>query len=96
MRKFIVTKIIEFEPSAIMVSAGFDIHRNDRINNGFIGLYEKDFEFIAQSMMTVKDVLDNSPAYKDNNVRVKIISVLEGGYNIRGENMSPFIKSNEF
>lgn len=79
MRKLVLPKIIEFEPSAILVSAGFDIHRCDKINSGFVGLYEHDFEFISHSIMTIKDILDSSILFKENGSRVKIINVLEGG-----------------
>ena len=53
----------------IIVSAGFDSHRDDPV--GSLGLETEDFEPLSQA------VLDVAATYADS----RIVSVLEGGYN---------------
>ncbi len=60
----------EFKPELIMISAGFDGHRDDP--TGDLNLLEEDYAWIT------KEVKKIAAKYCDN----KIISVLEGGYNM--------------
>ena len=60
-----------FKPQLVLVSAGFDSHREDPI--GSLGLEIEDFRELT------KVVMDMAAEYCDG----KIVSVLEGGYNPR-------------
>ncbi len=37
-RNIIFPRLLEFEPDIIMLSAGFDAHKKDLINSGYIAL----------------------------------------------------------
>jgi acetoin utilization deacetylase AcuC-like enzyme len=57
------------KPQLVIVSAGFDAHRDDPV--GSLELETEDFEPLTNA------VLDIADQYADG----KIVSVLEGGYN---------------
>ena len=59
-----------FKPQMIFISAGFDAHRDDEL--GQLGLVEADYEWITRK---IKDVADR-------HAQGRIVSVLEGGYNL--------------
>jgi acetoin utilization deacetylase AcuC-like enzyme len=59
-----------FRPQMIFISAGFDAHREDDL--GQLGLVEADYEWITRR---IKDVADRHAGGK-------IVSCLEGGYNL--------------
>lgn len=60
----------KFKPQILFVSAGFDAHTNDPL--GDIHLKEEDFTWVTELIVSVsKDHCDN-----------RIISTLEGGYNL--------------
>jgi acetoin utilization deacetylase AcuC-like enzyme len=59
-----------FKPEMIFISAGFDAHREDDI--GGMGLVEADYAWITQQMMAV------ARQYAQG----RIVSCLEGGYNL--------------
>ena len=52
-RKEILPKLAAFNPDLILVSAGFDAHKKDSINYGYIGLLEEDYEWITQQLVQV-------------------------------------------
>lgn len=59
-----------FDPDLIIISAGFDAHKDDPL--GGLNLTEQDFEWITKELIKIsQDHCDG-----------KIISVLEGGYNL--------------
>ena len=58
------------QPEMIFISAGFDAHREDDI--GQMGLVEADYAWITQQMMAVADQYAQG----------RIVSCLEGGYNL--------------
>ena len=60
----------DFEPEMIFISAGFDAHREDDL--GQLGLVEADYEWISLRIKAVAD------AY----AKGRIVSCLEGGYNL--------------
>ena len=62
----------KLRPELILVSAGFDAHRQDPI--GSLGLETDDFAQLTRS------VLDVAEAYCGG----KVVSVLEGGYDLQG------------
>ena len=57
------------KPQLVMISAGFDAHKDDPI--GSLGLEATDFEAMTRSVVAIAN------RYADG----KIVSVLEGGYN---------------
>jgi acetoin utilization deacetylase AcuC-like enzyme len=68
--KKVYTKLNEFKPEFVLLSAGFDAHKNDPLAN--INLESKDYYTLTKEIMKVaKQVCGN-----------KIVSILEGGYNL--------------
>ena len=59
-----------FQPEMIFISAGFDAHREDDI--GGMGLVEDDYAWITREIMAVART----------NAKGRIVSCLEGGYNL--------------
>jgi len=59
-----------FRPEMIFVSAGFDAHREDEL--GQLGLVEADYAWITERIKAVAD----------KHARGRIVSCLEGGYNL--------------
>ena len=73
----------EFRPDIIFLSAGFDCHENEIINQKLIGLNEFDYAFITQQVQFVANKF----------CKGRLISVLEGGYNISAIIISSFEQS---
>lgn len=69
-RSKIIPALREFRPSLLMLSAGFDAHRNDP-SNGLL-LLEDDFYTITAALTEAADELG-----------CPVVSVLEGGYDTR-------------
>jgi acetoin utilization deacetylase AcuC-like enzyme len=68
--KKVYEKLNEFKPEFILLSAGFDAHKNDPLAN--INLESKDYYTLTKEIMKIaKQVCSN-----------KIVSILEGGYNL--------------
>jgi acetoin utilization deacetylase AcuC-like enzyme len=68
--KKVYDKLNEFKPEFILLSAGFDAHKNDPLAN--INLESKDYYTLTKEIMKIaKQVCGN-----------KIVSILEGGYNL--------------
>ena len=65
-----IPRLEEFKPEMIFISAGFDAHREDDL--GQMGLNEQDYAWITQRL---KDVAKR-------HARGRIVSSLEGGYNL--------------
>ena len=63
-------RLREFEPELIIISAGFDAHREDDL--GQMGLVEDDYAWITKKL---KEVANQS-------AQGRIVSCLEGGYNL--------------
>jgi len=68
----ILPRIVDFAPDLIMVSAGFDAHRRDPLGN--INLVEADFVWVTRKLMEIAQKRCGS----------RIVSVLEGGYDLVG------------
>jgi len=68
--EFVLKKINEFKPEFILISAGFDAHKNDPLAQ--FQLESKDFYEIT------KRTLELSKLYCDG----KVVSILEGGYDL--------------
>lgn len=82
-RKRILPHLIEFDPDMIFISAGFDGHKRDGMNFGYVGMIEDDYEWLTEQLVKVA----NSCCHG------RIVSVLEGGYKIHGGIVSPFARS---
>ena len=65
-----IPRLQAFKPQLIMISAGFDAHREDDL--GQMGLVEDDYVWITQQLMNVAN----------QTCEGKIVSCLEGGYNL--------------
>jgi acetoin utilization deacetylase AcuC-like enzyme len=59
-----------FAPQLVLVSAGFDAHREDDM--GQLGLVEQDYAWLTQQIKQVAN----------EHAQGRIVSVLEGGYNL--------------
>jgi len=68
----ILPRIVDFAPDLIMVSAGFDAHRRDPLGN--INLVEADFVWVTRKLMEIAQKRCGG----------RIVSVLEGGYDLVG------------
>jgi acetoin utilization deacetylase AcuC-like enzyme len=60
----------EFKPQMILISAGFDAHREDLL--GGLALVEDDYAWMTRELMQM------AREYSDG----RIVSMLEGGYNL--------------
>ncbi|MFM8760021.1 MAG: histone deacetylase family protein [Polynucleobacter victoriensis] len=63
-------RLREFKPQFIFISAGFDAHREDDM--GQMGLVEADYAWITRQLMTIAN----------ETAEGRIVSCLEGGYNL--------------
>ena len=68
--KKIIKNMDKFKPEIIIISAGFDAHRNDPLAN--INLNSRDFYKLTKLIVEVANIHSNG----------KIISFLEGGYDL--------------
>lgn len=70
LRDEILPALTAFKPNFIIISAGFDAHKDDPL--GQLGLTETDFAWATSAIMDVaRDVCGG-----------RVVSVLEGGYNL--------------
>jgi acetoin utilization deacetylase AcuC-like enzyme len=72
METRVLPGLAEFRPDLLIISAGFDAHRDDPLAN--IGLVEDDFGWATYKLA------DIAAKHCDG----RIVSVLEGGYNLNG------------
>ena len=68
----ILPRLREFEPEIIVISAGFDAHTRDPLAN--LNLVEDDFAWVTQKLMEIAD----------KSAQGRIVSLLEGGYDLAG------------
>lgn len=68
----ILPRLRKFSPDLIVISAGFDAHYRDPLAN--LKLDERDFAWATQRMMEVADSCANG----------RVVSLLEGGYDLIG------------
>src|SRR5665213_1502413 len=68
----ILPRLREFKPELLVISAGFDAHTRDPLAN--LNLVEADFTWVTQRLMDLAD----------DCAQGRIISVLEGGYDLQG------------
>ena len=82
-RSKLIPRLHKFKPDLIMISAGFDGHENEYINQGKMKLNEFDFAYITQQIQFVANKYCNG----------RVVSVLEGGYNVSCGLVSSFAQS---
>nr|WP_228778856.1 histone deacetylase family protein [Methylobacter sp. BlB1] len=69
--RIILPALRAFKPELILVSAGFDAHKNDPLAS--IRLVEDDYQWITQELMEIAGIYCGG----------RMISILEGGYNLK-------------
>jgi acetoin utilization deacetylase AcuC-like enzyme len=69
--RIILPALQRFKPQFLFISAGFDAHQDDPLAS--IGLVEDDFEWLTRELMAVADT----------HCEGRIVSALEGGYNLK-------------
>ncbi|MFQ5560839.1 MAG: histone deacetylase [Nitrospinota bacterium] len=76
--KKVLQQVLEFNPELIFLSAGFDAHKDDPLSS--INLSSHGFGVLTDMLMGVADTVCGG----------KVVSVLEGGYNLRALGESVF------
>jgi acetoin utilization deacetylase AcuC-like enzyme len=72
METIILPRLREFRPDLVIISAGFDAHIRDPLAN--LNLTEADFGWATRKLMEVADLSASG----------RVVSVLEGGYDLQG------------
>ena len=65
-----VPALEKFKPQLLLISAGFDAHREDLL--GGLGLVEEDYAWITRELMAIAN----------RHAAGRVVSMLEGGYNL--------------
>jgi acetoin utilization deacetylase AcuC-like enzyme len=68
----ILPRLREFKPDLLVISAGFDAHTRDPLAN--LNLVEADYTWVTQKLMEIADT----------SAQGRIVSMLEGGYDLQG------------
>jgi acetoin utilization deacetylase AcuC-like enzyme len=68
----ILPRLRDFKPDLIVISAGFDAHTRDPLAN--LNLVEADFAWATQKLLEIAD----------QSAQGRVVSVLEGGYDLEG------------
>ncbi len=68
----ILPRLRDFKPDLLVISAGFDAHTRDPLAN--LNLVETDYTWVTKKLM---DIANNS-------AQGRIVSILEGGYDLEG------------
>jgi hypothetical protein len=79
----VTPRLMKFKPDIIFISAGFDGHENEILNASYMKLSEFDYRWITEEIMRVANIYSQG----------RVISVLEGGYNIDTGVVSSFAQS---
>ena len=68
----ILPRLRAFKPDLLLISAGFDAHTRDPLAN--LNLVEADYAWVTQKLMAIADL----------SAQGRIVSLLEGGYDLQG------------
>ena len=68
----ILPRLREFKPDLLIISAGFDAHTRDPLAN--LNLVEADYTWVTRKLMDIADI----------SAQGRIVSMLEGGYDLQG------------
>ncbi|XRB04376.1 histone deacetylase [Pycnococcus provasolii] len=82
-RDAILPALYAFKPDVLFVSAGFDAHRRDELNCGYVGVTEPDYAWLTRELVKVANSCCQG----------RLVSVLEGGYRTQGYGVSAFARS---
>ncbi|CAE7669825.1 hdaC, partial [Symbiodinium sp. KB8] len=80
MAERVLPRVAAFSPDLVLISAGFDGHADDVMNNGYGVLREEDFAWITRLLCGIAK-------------GGRVVSILEGGYAISAGPASPFARS---
>ena len=83
LRSKIIPRLYKFKPDILLVSAGFDGHKLESINQNHMFLQENDYGYIAQQLQFVANKF----------CKRRMIAILEGGYNVNTGIISSFAQS---
>jgi acetoin utilization deacetylase AcuC-like enzyme len=72
MEGVIFPRLREFKPDLMVISAGFDAHTRDPLAN--LNLVEADYSWVTKKLMEIADA----------SAKGRIVSMLEGGYDLQG------------
>jgi acetoin utilization deacetylase AcuC-like enzyme len=72
MEAVILPRLRAFQPDLVLISAGFDAHMRDPLAN--LNLSAEDFGWITSKLMEIADQIASG----------RVVSVLEGGYDLEG------------
>jgi acetoin utilization deacetylase AcuC-like enzyme len=72
LENVILPRLREFQPGLLLISAGFDAHQRDPLAN--LNLVEEDFAWATRKLMEIAD----------KHAGGRIVSLLEGGYDLQG------------
>jgi acetoin utilization deacetylase AcuC-like enzyme len=72
METAILPRLREFKPDILIISAGFDAHTRDPLAN--LNLVEADYTWVTQKLMEIAD----------QSAKGRVVSLLEGGYDLQG------------
>jgi acetoin utilization deacetylase AcuC-like enzyme len=72
MEGVIFPRLREFKPDLVVISAGFDAHTRDPLAN--LNFVEADFSWVTKKLMEIADA----------SAKGRIVSMLEGGYDLQG------------
>ena len=75
-------KLAAFKPDLLVVSAGFDAHQQDKMNYGLVSLCEDDYFWVTDRLRAVAEACCGG----------RLVSVLEGGYNVLAGPVSPLAR----
>ena len=82
-RAKVIPRLYKFKPDIIFISAGFDGHEMEAINQRHMLLQEFDFAYITQQLQFIANKF----------CKGRMVSVLEGGYNVNTGLISSFAQS---
>jgi acetoin utilization deacetylase AcuC-like enzyme len=72
MEGVILPRLREFKPDLVVISAGFDAHTRDPLAN--LNFVEADFSWVTKKLMEIADA----------SAKGRVVSMLEGGYDLQG------------
>jgi acetoin utilization deacetylase AcuC-like enzyme len=72
MESVVLPRLRNFQPDLVLISAGFDAHMRDPLAN--LNLTDADFGWITAKLMEIADATASG----------RVVSVLEGGYDLEG------------
>lgn len=82
-RQVVLPSLLKHNPDIIFISAGFDAHFRDKVSYSYGCLIEYDYIWVTEQIIRVANTVCQG----------RILSILEGGYNLNGRYASPLVQS---